>query len=900
MTRRNFDDAASVLSDYANAIEGHETWIEKLERLINKVAISLNIIRSYRYNIKDYGAKGDGVTDDSAAINRAIVAANAAGGGRVYAPADTYFIASTTLAMASNVRFTGDGSGKTILRCTDAGAYGSLSYMLSVGSAVSDVGIEGMTLTCSTMTSGGTTGVYLAGDNVKIRDLEILNLKIGILGKNTSRYVDIRGYKQSSTTGIAGFGILPSGVQDWTLDGIEFIGATVSIGIEKPLGFQNGGTAYGCQRVKVSNFKSDYAVAYGLGGNPDDFYPDLTATYPNPAPTWTLLFQSKTGVQASDIGKTVKQGATTIGTLLAYDDDVFPPRWTIAWASDAAADTATTITSGTTVTAKTLANNHRMKAPCTTDNLWANVDCNHGLNDLIGHGISMDACFSTHLINWSAAYNSEAGLYIGDNLCLGSTASKGTAHNNDWGIVLAASAGTSVSENDLYDNNLAGIYYAPIASGLSKNVEYSIISANNIYRNSLESTQSVDAGIGGEPSYCLFLGNNIYENRSRAVGLAGGTDNKWIGNYITDSGWGARTTLVLAGSYVNAVAGDIGKTVVGGTSGTTGTLLSYNNATKTWQVAAAGTFTALEGITITGGTGSSTSLTSATLLSPRPCVFIEGVSLRNVFEGNFIGARQTSSTVNYCVQIVTNANDNIFRNNTMVGFTVAAIDDGGLRNQDHDNLKSTDASTIANGTGYTVRTTGATLNYPTATTNTTANPALTLVNPTTGSATVALKVSGNVNTNVGSEPFNRAADFLNKHADFSSDLVRIENDGVSGAVNTTNGAYLRIGGSTPVMRVRPLSTDFGHDVKLGTAGNGLYIKEGSNATMGRAVLVAGTVTVSTTKVTTNSEIFLTRRIAGGTLGHLSIGTVTGATSFVINSSDAADTSTINWLIVEPA
>ncbi len=90
------------------------------------------------------------------------------------------------------------------------------------------------------------------------------------------------------------------------------------------------------------------------------------------------------------------------------------------------------------------------------------------------------------------------------------------------------------------------------------------------------------------------------------------------------------------------------------------------------------------------------------------------------------------------------------------------------------------------------------------------------------------------------------------------------------------------------------------DLRLETVGKGLHIKEGANSTMGRSVLVAGTVTVTNTKVTANSEIFLTRRVAGGTLGHLSIGTVTGATSFVINSSDAADTSTINWLIIEPA
>lgn len=89
--------------------------------------------------------------------------------------------------------------------------------------------------------------------------------------------------------------------------------------------------------------------------------------------------------------------------------------------------------------------------------------------------------------------------------------------------------------------------------------------------------------------------------------------------------------------------------------------------------------------------------------------------------------------------------------------------------------------------------------------------------------------------------------------------------------------------------------------------NGIKFKEGSNARMGRSALVNGTVTVANTSVTASTEIFLTRRIqAGTTVGILSVGTVTAATSFVINSLDLAgalsadDDSTVNWLLVEPS
>lgn len=96
------------------------------------------------------------------------------------------------------------------------------------------------------------------------------------------------------------------------------------------------------------------------------------------------------------------------------------------------------------------------------------------------------------------------------------------------------------------------------------------------------------------------------------------------------------------------------------------------------------------------------------------------------------------------------------------------------------------------------------------------------------------------------------------------------------------------------------AVDSAGSLLLATAGNGIKIKQGTNATAGRATLVGGTVTVSTTKATTTAEYFLTRRVTGGTVGHLTIGTVTGATSFVITSSSGTDTSDISWMIVEAA
>lgn len=92
------------------------------------------------------------------------------------------------------------------------------------------------------------------------------------------------------------------------------------------------------------------------------------------------------------------------------------------------------------------------------------------------------------------------------------------------------------------------------------------------------------------------------------------------------------------------------------------------------------------------------------------------------------------------------------------------------------------------------------------------------------------------------------------------------------------------------------------DLKLGTAGNGLYIKEGTNATMGVATLTAGTVTVSTTKVTANSRIQLTAQSLGTITvpAALAVSARTASTSFTILSSNLTDTSVVAWVILEPS
>lgn len=89
------------------------------------------------------------------------------------------------------------------------------------------------------------------------------------------------------------------------------------------------------------------------------------------------------------------------------------------------------------------------------------------------------------------------------------------------------------------------------------------------------------------------------------------------------------------------------------------------------------------------------------------------------------------------------------------------------------------------------------------------------------------------------------------------------------------------------------------NLTLATAGNKINIATGTNASVGVATLSGGTVTVSTTAVTASSLIYLTDATTGTltNIGTPTVGTKTAGTSFVINSSNVLDTSTVNWIII---
>lgn len=74
--------------------------------------ISIHSLANGIFNVKDFGAKGDGKTLDHIAINKAIDAAVVSGGGQVFLPAGTYLCGSIHLKSNIDLHLS---SGATIL-----------------------------------------------------------------------------------------------------------------------------------------------------------------------------------------------------------------------------------------------------------------------------------------------------------------------------------------------------------------------------------------------------------------------------------------------------------------------------------------------------------------------------------------------------------------------------------------------------------------------------------------------------------------------------------------------------------------------------------------------------------------------------------------------------------------
>ncbi len=133
-------------------------------------------------SVKDFGAVGDGTTDDSAAFTAALASV----ASLVYIPAGTYNIKNIVIPL--NKRVYGDGKFTTILKPTTSCTY---VLQLSGGAYATDIQVHGNTL--------ATTGIQINGDYVKVIECHVQNCVNGYYNVNNDVW-ELVGTSSSNNT----------------------------------------------------------------------------------------------------------------------------------------------------------------------------------------------------------------------------------------------------------------------------------------------------------------------------------------------------------------------------------------------------------------------------------------------------------------------------------------------------------------------------------------------------------------------------------------------------------------------------------------------------------------------------------------------------------------------------
>lgn len=157
-TGTDYDDASSgvnkpialdaVLNKWDDSA-GADDWQVLINSTATNISTALAGLSGMFYNVKDpaYGAEGDGSTDDTAAIQAAIDAAEV-GGGVVFFPPGTYKI-TDSLTIENDLTLLGCGINVTIIEFDDGSATSAVDIGNSGATAIQYIKLSGIKFICA-------------------------------------------------------------------------------------------------------------------------------------------------------------------------------------------------------------------------------------------------------------------------------------------------------------------------------------------------------------------------------------------------------------------------------------------------------------------------------------------------------------------------------------------------------------------------------------------------------------------------------------------------------------------------------------------------------------------------------------------------------------------------------
>ncbi len=218
-------------------------------------------------SVKDFGAKGDGITDDTNAITSAIAFAASVSGGTLKFPAGTYLISSALgVSAQSNIAFVGDGASASIIKNTSSSGN---AFTLNNSSNIS---FNNIGITASSVSTGIAISMIGAGTvtNILFNGCAVTNHRTGVSCTGSGGVIGLVANALQITTdtnaAAIAMALTAANCSQVFLYGCPLFAST---GIAVSLGAVGDTTLFGCRMLGltgISTAGSDFAIYGGDSG----------------------------------------------------------------------------------------------------------------------------------------------------------------------------------------------------------------------------------------------------------------------------------------------------------------------------------------------------------------------------------------------------------------------------------------------------------------------------------------------------------------------------------------------------------------------------------------------------------------------------------------------------------
>ncbi|MEU3599351.1 right-handed parallel beta-helix repeat-containing protein [Streptomyces sp. NPDC006798] len=486
------------------------------------------------FNVRDYGAIGNGTTNDTAAIQAALNAARTAGGGTVVIPLGTYAV-NGFLVVFSNTRISAYGATIRSV-ATDMGILRNFlptdSYPLYSGNSgiVVEGGIwDGNAADQGQGTVTGATNVmaFIHARDITIRDAVIRNISgahgVEFNAIDSGRILNSRfeGFKDNTTAQDRGFSeavqldIARSGSSslppnDWTtcrnilIQGCWF-GRSDRLGAAgRAIGGHTAETGRTYDNIQVIGCRIEGALQEGIQGF--NWRYSVIADNVISGTGGTGILMAVTNPQVVDVSSVVIKGnvVTNAGPRPG--------------------------TSGIRVEGNHL---NRIPGVVIADNV---------VRDILGNGIQAEDCPEASISGNKVEATDSTGIYAVNSEGASVTGNV-TSRTKSNGINIGGSIGATVSGNTIRTTTTNHGVYVGAGRAAAADV---VISGNNI-RGAAVAGIRLAAG----SKDCTVTGNRVEATGGTQNGItltADSTGAAVVGNDFSGNGWTAATAIVSAGS----------------------------------------------------------------------------------------------------------------------------------------------------------------------------------------------------------------------------------------------------------------------------------------------------------------------------------------------------------------